>query len=212
MPNAFARLPSDWPIAPHPDDPERLALQPGPQQHEHVHDHGSRARMSRSPSPIRRVTARISVIARSAVASVSTAACSSTSTPRLVAAGTSMLSKPTATLQTGAELVAGGVEEGVVDLVVQERDHDVRARDRVVQLRDLERPVVGRDPDVTRLARISTAGSGMRRVTTILGSGMAGQHIRPPAAQASWRPRTSRCAHGRSSRLKRAVESRSGRR
>src|SRR6185503_16317179 len=59
-----------------------------------------------------------------------------------------------------AELVAGGVEEGVVDLVVQERDDDVRAADRVVELRDLERAVVGRDPDVARLAQDLDGGLG----------------------------------------------------
>ena len=56
------------------------------------HDHGSPERIRRSPSPRRRVTIRISAIARSAVESVSTPGVLVTTTPRSVAAATSMLS------------------------------------------------------------------------------------------------------------------------
>jgi hypothetical protein len=49
-------------------------------------------RISRSPSPSRRVTASSSAMARSAVASVSTPGVFATSTPRSRAASTSMLS------------------------------------------------------------------------------------------------------------------------
>ena len=53
---------------------------------------GSPERITRSPSPRRRVAIRISAIARSAVASVSTPGVLVTITPRSRAASTSMLS------------------------------------------------------------------------------------------------------------------------
>ena len=65
-----------------------------------LHDHGVCARMSRSPSPRRRVAIRMSANARSAVASVRTPGVFVTTTPRPAHAGTSMLSYPTAAFAT----------------------------------------------------------------------------------------------------------------
>ena len=57
-----------------------------------LNDHGTPVRISRSPSPRRRVAMRISANAMSAVASVSTPGVLVNRTPRSVQAGTSTLS------------------------------------------------------------------------------------------------------------------------
>ncbi len=64
------------------------------------------ARVYRSPSTTRRAAAIINANAKSAVVSVSTPGVLPTAIPRCVAAGTSMLSKPTAQLLTTLSLGA----------------------------------------------------------------------------------------------------------
>ena len=113
-----------------------------------AHAQGVRDRSSRSPSPSRRVTASMSAIARSAVASVSTPGVFVKRTPR--AADRLDVDVVVADRDVGhdPQLLAGGVEERVVDAVVQHHDDRVRPADRGVELLRRERPVLLGDPDV----------------------------------------------------------------
>ena len=130
------------PIWPEADDAERLALDARAEVEVHAPRPGAPARTSRSPSPSRRVAIRISANAMSAVASVRTPGVFVTITPRAAQAGDVDVVVADRDVRDDPQLRAGGVEQRVVDAVVQQRDDGVGAGDRVVQL--VRRSAAGR--------------------------------------------------------------------
>ncbi len=92
IPNAGALAATARPIRPLPMIPSCLPRSSVPSMKSSVQPFHPPARTSRSPSAIRRAAARISPHVSSAVASVSTSGVFVTTTPRALAAATSMLS------------------------------------------------------------------------------------------------------------------------
>ncbi len=99
------------------------------------------------------MTIRISAIAMSAVASVSTPGVFVTITPRARAGGDVDVVVAHGDVRDDAQLRAGGVQERLVDAVVEQRDHGVCPRDRGVQLRDGERRLLRVRVELARLAQ-----------------------------------------------------------
>ena len=99
IPKTAARRATSVPTRPIPTRPSVLPRSSLPMNFERVH---SPARMLRSASTTRRMTARASVIACSAAATMFPSGAFTTYTPRAVAAGTSMLSTPTPARPTTA--------------------------------------------------------------------------------------------------------------
>ena len=90
MPKALARRATAWPIRPMPMIPSRLPFTRRPFIQVGVQPVKSPAWTTLAPSTIRRETAMIRAMVRSAVSSVSTPGVLVTAMPRSVAAATSM--------------------------------------------------------------------------------------------------------------------------
>ena len=99
------------------------------------------------------MTIRISAIAMSAVASVSTPGVFVTSTPRCGAGRHVDVVVAHGHVRDDAQLRPGGVEERLVDAVVQQRHDGVGAGDRRVQLVDRQRGLLRARVELARLAQ-----------------------------------------------------------
>ena len=150
IPNAAARRAVARPILPSPTIPSVLPWMPVPSMKNMLHDHGVRDRMSRSPSPRRRVAIRMSANAMSAVASVRHAGRVRHHDAAPGARRDVDVVVADRDVRDDAKPRARGVEERVVDPVVEQRHDAVRSGDGRVQLVRRKRPVVRRDPDVAR--------------------------------------------------------------